>query len=217
MHYVRFIKFKGSLDNFDTAYAERLHIDMAKNAYDATNHRNELPQMTRWLERHKKILHFSDYIAWRLDGSPSLTKFMPISYPTSCIKMTKEPSRRNIYIEDIIDKYGAEYFEDALLRYVAQHNNPDATAAQIEEDALSMDLLTSGLPIYHKAKFWLGHSAVHPLSCNEYNVVHAVPNCQDTQGRTVAGHFDAVLISDGKSEEISIQGEYFKTSLKNCI
>ena len=141
---------------------------------------------------------------WHLNGSPSLTKFTLISYPTSHIKMIKGPSYRNIYIEDIIDKYGTEYFKDALLRYVAQHNNPDTTAAQIEEDALSIDLFTSGLPVYHKAKFWLGHSAVHSLSCNEYNVVHAVPNCQDTQGRTVAGHFDAVLISDGKSEEISI-------------
>jgi hypothetical protein len=53
-HYVALIKTLGTVDNFNTEYTECLHIDLAKNAYKATNHRDELPQMTIWLERREK-------------------------------------------------------------------------------------------------------------------------------------------------------------------
>src|SRR5262249_7969092 len=36
-HYVQKIKFFGSTDNFNTEYTERLHIDLAKDTYHATN------------------------------------------------------------------------------------------------------------------------------------------------------------------------------------
>lgn len=50
-HYRRSIEFFGTKDNYDTQYSERLHIDMAKDAYRATNRKDELTQMTKWLER----------------------------------------------------------------------------------------------------------------------------------------------------------------------
>ncbi|TEB31128.1 hypothetical protein FA13DRAFT_1791834 [Coprinellus micaceus] len=39
-HYVRLIKLFGTTDNFNTEYTERLHIDLAKDAYEATNHKD---------------------------------------------------------------------------------------------------------------------------------------------------------------------------------
>ncbi|TFK95570.1 hypothetical protein BDV98DRAFT_641163 [Pterulicium gracile] len=45
-HYPASIRYLGSLDNFDTQYTERLHIDIAKDAYCASNHKEEYPQMT---------------------------------------------------------------------------------------------------------------------------------------------------------------------------
>ncbi|KAF9049009.1 hypothetical protein BJ165DRAFT_1402848 [Panaeolus papilionaceus] len=50
-HYTEFIKYFGSPDNFNTKYTEQLHIDQAKDAYAATNCKDEYPQMTRWLDR----------------------------------------------------------------------------------------------------------------------------------------------------------------------
>ncbi|KAI0087920.1 hypothetical protein BDY19DRAFT_865070, partial [Irpex rosettiformis] len=55
-HYIALIKSLGTADNFNTEYTEYLHINFAKNAYDATNHRDELLQMTLWLERWEKML-----------------------------------------------------------------------------------------------------------------------------------------------------------------
>jgi hypothetical protein len=40
----------GSTDNYNTEYTEQLHIDLAKDAYHAMNHKDEFAQMTCWLE-----------------------------------------------------------------------------------------------------------------------------------------------------------------------
>ncbi|TBU36028.1 hypothetical protein BD309DRAFT_1029980 [Dichomitus squalens] len=41
LHYVRCIKLYGTTDNYNMETSERLHIDFAKDAYRATNHRDE--------------------------------------------------------------------------------------------------------------------------------------------------------------------------------
>ena len=61
-HYIASIKFFGTTDNYDTQHTERLHIDFTKDAYRATNHKDELPQMTLWLERREKILQHQAFI-----------------------------------------------------------------------------------------------------------------------------------------------------------
>ncbi|KAG2028378.1 hypothetical protein BDR03DRAFT_839141, partial [Suillus americanus] len=48
-HYSYMIMMLGTTDNYNTEYTERLHIDYAKDAYRATNHKDEFAQMTRWL------------------------------------------------------------------------------------------------------------------------------------------------------------------------
>ncbi|PIL28221.1 hypothetical protein GSI_09633 [Ganoderma sinense ZZ0214-1] len=65
-HYRVAIEMFGTTDNYDTQYSERLHIDFAKEAYRASNCKDELPQMTQWLERREKILRHEKYIDWCL-------------------------------------------------------------------------------------------------------------------------------------------------------
>jgi hypothetical protein len=50
-HYVELIKHSGTADNFDTQYTERLHIDLPKKSYVATNHKDKYEQMTTWTDR----------------------------------------------------------------------------------------------------------------------------------------------------------------------
>ncbi|KAJ7860220.1 hypothetical protein B0H14DRAFT_3084863 [Mycena olivaceomarginata] len=45
-HYLMTIKLFGTTDNYNTEYTERLHIDFAKDAYRATNRKDEYTQMT---------------------------------------------------------------------------------------------------------------------------------------------------------------------------
>ncbi|TFK69666.1 hypothetical protein BDN72DRAFT_744578, partial [Pluteus cervinus] len=64
-HYMQMIKAFGTTDNYNTEYTERLHIDMAKDAYRSTNHKDEFPQMTLWLERREKIFEHEKLIRRR--------------------------------------------------------------------------------------------------------------------------------------------------------
>ncbi|GLB45950.1 putative protein Coprinopsis cinerea okayama7 130 [Lyophyllum shimeji] len=73
-HYVSAIKLYGTTDNVNTQYTERLHIDLAKEAYAATNHKDEFSQMTLWVERKEKILRHSQYVRWRCDGAPAVPR-----------------------------------------------------------------------------------------------------------------------------------------------
>ena len=65
-HYLHSIQLFGTTDNYDTQYTERLHIDFTKDAYRATNRKDEFPQMTIWLERREKMERHAAYVAWRL-------------------------------------------------------------------------------------------------------------------------------------------------------
>ena len=64
LHYTLSIQLFGTTDNYDTQYSERLHIDLAKNAYRNTNHKNEYSQMTTWLLRKEKIERHSIFMQW---------------------------------------------------------------------------------------------------------------------------------------------------------
>lgn len=206
-HYLPNIRWKGSADNFDTAYAERLHIDLTKDAYHATNHRDELPQMTRWVERKEKIMHFADYIAWREKGSPPLATFKPAVAPTTRIKLSPTPSRTKVQWPDIKSVYGATYIKDAIARYIAKWNNPNGTSAQIEAAARDIFLPVDGLAVFHRVQFWLGHSQQHPLSANEYDSIIVRPQRVDTLKRVVPARFDTALVNGGDSTRIGIEGK----------
>ncbi|OCH83751.1 hypothetical protein OBBRIDRAFT_808769 [Obba rivulosa] len=68
-HYVDMIMLFGSADGFNTESPERLHIDYAKDAYRASNHRDYLIQMVTWLQRQEAVDSFSVYLEWCRQGS----------------------------------------------------------------------------------------------------------------------------------------------------
>ena len=55
LHYGLSIHLFGTIDNYNTEQSEHLHIDLAKEAYCATNKKDEYAQMTTWLEHHEKL------------------------------------------------------------------------------------------------------------------------------------------------------------------
>ncbi|KIY48748.1 hypothetical protein FISHEDRAFT_42720 [Fistulina hepatica ATCC 64428] len=61
-HYLDSIPRMGTTDNYNTEMFERLHIDFAKKGWRASNHRDEFPQMIRWLSRQEKMVAFRKYI-----------------------------------------------------------------------------------------------------------------------------------------------------------
>ncbi|CDO76892.1 hypothetical protein BN946_scf184903.g13 [Trametes cinnabarina] len=91
-HYIPSIRLFGTTDNYDTQYTERLHIDFAKEAYRATNHKDEFPQMTLWLERREKVLRHELYVQWRLRQQVKAPARHPHNVPPSTSTPQAEPS-----------------------------------------------------------------------------------------------------------------------------
>ncbi|KAG1816750.1 uncharacterized protein BJ212DRAFT_1221466, partial [Suillus subaureus] len=61
-HYSAMIMMFGMMDNYNTEYTERLHIDFAKDTYCTTNHKDEFVQMMQWLKHKEKIMHHDKYV-----------------------------------------------------------------------------------------------------------------------------------------------------------
>ncbi|KAG1740645.1 hypothetical protein EDB19DRAFT_1908395 [Suillus lakei] len=107
----------------DLEYTERLHIDYAKDAYRATNHKDEFTQMTRWLECKEKILRHDKYVNWRLAGDvesePHHSRPPDMTF-RRLQTMPKHPTAKAVTIDRLVDDYGATFFREALARYITQ-------------------------------------------------------------------------------------------------
>src|SRR5260370_21412551 len=131
-HYASSIQLFGTTDNYNTEQMERLHIDLAKDAYRVTNHKDEYSQMTKWLERHEKVQQHLVFIKSRdQEGdyfcSPSQN---PIGPPHACaltLKMAQTPSKARVLFDVLARDYGALDFQDALADFIAQVNSPVAS------------------------------------------------------------------------------------------
>jgi hypothetical protein len=64
IHYTDSIILFGSLDGFNSEHPERLHIDYAKKGYRASNKRDYVIQMTRWLQRQEAMDLHAAYLQW---------------------------------------------------------------------------------------------------------------------------------------------------------
>ncbi len=63
-HYMDSIRTHGTADGFNTEGSERLHIDLAKMGYLASNKKDYVRQMTKWLQRQEAIHRFGAYLSW---------------------------------------------------------------------------------------------------------------------------------------------------------
>jgi len=63
-HFSEVIEWLGTTDNYNTETSERYHIDVAKKAWAATNHKNVVPQMLKWLDRQEKLFQQAAYLRW---------------------------------------------------------------------------------------------------------------------------------------------------------
>ncbi|KAG2117574.1 hypothetical protein DEU56DRAFT_748054 [Suillus clintonianus] len=147
MHYVDSIKSRGSADGFNTEFPERLHIDFAKNAYRshrATNKRDYVAQMTKWLMQQEMVDQFTAYIDWRLqrfgedlepatggDEEDNDDEEMPTTTPTNSdegsttqpIPVSKHilpsrPSFKALTVATITRTFGAFNFLPALTQFL---------------------------------------------------------------------------------------------------
>ncbi|KAF9037045.1 hypothetical protein BJ165DRAFT_1353776 [Panaeolus papilionaceus] len=198
-HYRDFIEYFGTPDNFNTEYSERLHIDYTKLAYEASNCKDEYPQMTRWVHRKEQVNQHDKFIHRRLNitsNSPlHIAKPLPSLIPERRLRMTVKPTRSLVSLLDIEHEYGAVDFVYALRRYVAGYRHPGLTNAQLERETRSIHLPFQKVPVFHRIKFVsFDMHALNPLDESTVDSIHVEPEHEDQYGKTIPGRFDTVLV-----------------------
>ncbi|KAJ6586589.1 hypothetical protein B0H10DRAFT_1675343, partial [Mycena sp. CBHHK59/15] len=209
-HYELNITFYGTSDNYNTEYTERLHIDLAKDAYRATNSKDEYPQMTLWLVRKEKILRHEQYIQRRLKGCPSppvVKDLHPgIVYERKLV-MPKHPTHKSVKFRSIETHYGAKLFPEALSRYIAQLSDPNLSRRQL--DNVHVNLLFNSLPVFQRIKF----SATDPYTNDGpadkiVDAIHVQPTRTLPNGDEIPARFDTALINTGDGGITGTKGEF---------
>jgi hypothetical protein len=200
-HYALSINLFGTTDNYNTEYSERLHIDLAKDAYRATNRKDEYPQMTQWLERKEKVLRHSLFIAWRLSGCrPFPTEPHDPEWHTH-IKMTRNPSAAAVALPLLGSDYGARDFRHELSLFIAKQNHPTITPAQLRNTARNIILPFQRVPVFHKVKFWNADPHKREHGIETLDVAHARPKQKDKRrDRWRPGRFDTVLVKVARDD-----------------
>ncbi|KAJ3752644.1 hypothetical protein EV360DRAFT_54847 [Lentinula raphanica] len=227
-HYARAIRLFGTTDNYNTETTERLHIDFAKDAYRASNHKDEYAQMTKWLERREKINHHSNYVHWQVNanllGSPCPSTNACIGerydFPGAqrtlsdmeCVlsqKLTTHPTLKSVSLAKLADSslagYGAVDFEVALKRFIVQFRHPALPANLVDEYAAFVVLPFRSLPVWHKIKFVNDEL----FGKNTLDSISAHPRRFNSDGQvTQTSHFGTALVrvkgnSDDMIEDIA--------------
>ncbi|KAG1748112.1 hypothetical protein EDB19DRAFT_1630396 [Suillus lakei] len=206
-HYVHMIKMYGTTDNYNTEYTERLHIDLTKDAYRATNHKDEYSQMTLWLERREKILWHDNFVKWRLVGDlASQERSPPDMDYRRAIKMTKHPTVKRVPLDRIVQDYGATFFTAALARYVVGRNQPGLSAVQLEREAAHIILPFDTVATFHRIKFHAIDARGFRDSSVTVDSVHSQPSRKDKRGHTIPARFDTVLVNEGDGGITGVDG-----------
>ncbi|KAJ3830967.1 hypothetical protein F5878DRAFT_550017, partial [Lentinula raphanica] len=226
-HYVYAFKLVGTSDNYNTESTERLHIDLAKEAYRASNRKDEYTQMTKWLERREKVMYHTSYIEWRswssLEVTESLIPGVRYDFPgsqrsladlqcTCTHHFTKFPTVKSVSFEKLEDStlegYGAPAFQYAVKRFIAQFRNPEFTPGEVDDMTAFLSLPFRSVPVWHRMKF----RNEDLYGKTTLDVVSAYPRRLNAQSHRVVqtSHFDAVLVRVRKDENDGnfFQGKY---------
>ncbi|KAM6491600.1 hypothetical protein JOM56_012992 [Amanita muscaria] len=206
-HYITSIQLFGATDNYNTQHTERLHIDYTKDAYRATNTRDEYPQMTTWLEHREKIERHSKYLQQRSDlhrDDSHRLPFtpMPTLFSKRRIKMTRYPSIQVVSIDDLMTKYGATFFYDAFARFVVLWRNPQTSRARLERDALDVHIPFRTVSVYHQIRFEDMHDQQEEAFTGD--VIHIRPQYKNKHGEVIPGRFDTGLVHRRAENESGI-------------
>jgi hypothetical protein len=214
IHYSPSIRLFGTTDNYNTEQTERLHIDFTKDAYRATNHKDEYTQMTTWLERREKVQLHSAFIKWRQQSDQEENiSAKPIGPPrpgARSLRMTRHPTLKAVSFNELAQKYGAVEFQDALADFIAHTNHPTVSAATLTRLAADTLIPFLSVPVYHRIKF------VSRDNSEIVDVVQVRPEQKDACGRPIPPRFDTVLVR-GKSQDGVMHGSNGESHLYNDI
>ena len=208
-HYIQSVKLLGTADNFNTEYTERLHIDYTKDAYRASNRKDEYPQMTTWLQRKEKIIRHSNFIKWRLlaenNAGIHYSRPLPIERHLH-INVAAFPNETSVNFTALMAAYRATDFESALYHRILQIRDPGLSTRQLRQLSAGSSLPFNTVNVYHRIKFWNPDAQGRDECPDTLDSAHARPSYVNTQGKHVPARFDTVLVKVGEGQDSGVEG-----------
>ncbi|TFK99242.1 hypothetical protein BDV98DRAFT_594930 [Pterulicium gracile] len=175
---------------------------MAKNAYRASNHKDEYPQMTRYLIRQEKMSKHAKYIEWRQNGSVPVplidsSWLSPCLSPRHTLTMTKHSSVRIVSLATLIDTaldHRASMFDSALQRFALEHLHPELIRRRgaFEENAEWLTLSFDRVSTYHRIKF--RSIDYYTQKTSTVDSIHVQPRRLDRYKQGIPARFDTALV-----------------------
>ncbi|KAJ8489240.1 hypothetical protein ONZ45_g13654 [Pleurotus djamor] len=172
---------------------ERLHIDFAKDAWRATNKKDELPQMIRWLSRHEKMQDFSVRLK-TLRAAASQVGPSVSNTGRPRIAMTKVPHGIKS-LADIEACHNAKYFISSLKEF----SNVIAPVEARTKKSLMADMI---LP-FEKLEVWNSYKLLRESLADDDTEDHLKDQVKAIPG----GPYDTVVvITDGDGQSTGLEG-----------
>lgn len=150
-HFIDVIEWLGTTDNYNTETSERYHIDVAKRAWAASNHKDAVIQMLKWLERQEKLYEQDAYLRWIDDNYVEEPDYLepwgwrerndepePISpqevdeaeVDIAKYKLTVKPQNAAVTLTEVSSLYKLPDLEQKLSEYLHGSTTPAARLPQ---------------------------------------------------------------------------------------
>jgi len=116
--------------------------------------------------------------------------------------MTQNPMKRKVSFEELVQDYGAVYFQDsdALGEFIARFNYPVASTATLNNRARSTLIPFHWVSVLHNVKFACSDTSDSDI----VDAIYVRPKQTDSKGCTIpppAPQFDTILVC-GKQDNI---------------
>ena len=145
-HYIASIQNLGSIDGLNSKGPEQLHIDYAKKGYHASNKKDYIPQMAKWLQRQEAIDLHAAYLQWYAELPPldetdhdeclsnnkdddlekdaevndQVTQATTSNVPAMSYRVAKASAFPNTPLQHLEQAYGASEFLPALKTFIQE-------------------------------------------------------------------------------------------------
>ena len=200
LHFTQSIRLFGATDNYNTEQFEQLHIDLAKDAYHASNKKDEHSQMVTWLERNEQIDLFQQVIEWRRFHTMQQNPIPQLahSYQGSTFMIAKHPPFPSQDIDKISNFHKAPDFLRSLKVFLRCENlEPQMQHGRLQpiEDT---SIPFHRIPVWTKVRMCLPDAQEIDGDKETGDAFHAHP---------VNGRFDTVVVSvDDDDDDFGFQG-----------